>query len=352
MDDRGIHLMPLRLIIRAALLTLFITIPGRASELEPVRLGQESFISNAVFANSQLWLLTDAGVISSITEGSDSQIDIPIPEPAFALWVQDGEPALVTGERRDGKYWTLRKWNHGAWTESIKVATNGDEFLGIGASDGAVTLLTSRRMIDIAGSNKRSVALNWPRKQTGGITSVLVTRDNLLVGFNLGEWGGGLRRIDRKTGIVSIVERKASGDLCSGTLTSDCDPVNGIAVEPWNENCAVIAIGLVHMMAHGSIAEVCGSRVKRLYVKPYPDEVYSTVPFFGVRATGGDLWAISTDGIYQIGADGVAKISALPAFRQIGNVSVSFELPHLVLVLTNVNQRRAVSGSVPMMVPR
>jgi hypothetical protein len=75
------------------------------------------------------------------------------------------------------------------------------------------------------------------------------------------------------------------------------------------------------------------------------------VPFFGVRAIGGDLWAIGTDGIYQIGADGVAKITALPPFRRIGNVSVSFALPEFVLVLTNVNQRRSVSGSVPMMVP-
>jgi hypothetical protein len=146
--------------------------------------------------NTQLWLLTDAGLLSSITEGDDSQADIPLPEPALDLRIQGGDPAVLTGDREGGKYWTLRKLSHGAWTAIAKVPTNGDDFVGVGSSDGAVTLLTSRRMIGVAGSHQRSVALKWPNKRTAGITSVLVTRDSLLVGFNVGEWGGGLRRID------------------------------------------------------------------------------------------------------------------------------------------------------------
>jgi hypothetical protein len=31
---------------------------------------------------------------------------------------------------------------------------------------------------------------------------------------------------------------------------------------------------------------------------------------------------------------------------------VSFDVPHFVLVLTNVNQRRSISGAVPLLVPR
>jgi hypothetical protein len=167
-------------------------------------------------------------------------------------------------------------------------------------------------MIDVADSHQRSVALKWPNKRTAGITSVLVTGDSLLVGFNIGEWGGGLRQIDRKTGNISMIERKALG----------------------------------------SIVEVCGSTVKRLYGRTYGGDHYSTVPFFGVVAAGSELWAIGIDGTYRIGTHGVAAVSALPAFRQIGNASVSFALPHFVLVLTDVNKRRSVSGGVPMIVPR
>jgi hypothetical protein len=205
-------------------------------------------------------------------------------------------------------------------------------------------------MIDLAGGDQRSVALKWPNKPLAGIASVTVTPDSLLVGFNIGEWGGGLRRIDRTSGQISIVESKAPG--CSGLLNTDCDPVNGIAVEPWKESCAAIAIGLVHFMARGSIVEVCGKSVTRLYSNSYGDDHYSTVPFFGLVAAGADLWGVGIDGLYKIGPDGTTKASALPAFQRIGNVSVSFAMPHLVLVLTDVNQRRSVSGSTPMLVPR
>jgi hypothetical protein len=321
------------------------------AQWEPVRAGQESFISRAIFFNSQLWLLTDAGLLSSITEGSDQQVDIPLPEPAFDLWIQDGEPAVLTAER-GGPSWALRKWSHGEWRAITTIPANGDQFVGVGSTGGTVTVLTSRRMIDVAGGDQRSVALKWPKKPLAGITSVTVTRDSLLVGFNIGEWGGGLRRIDRTSGHISIVESKPKETICGGLLNTDCDPVNGIAVEPWKEGCAAIAIGLVHFMARGSIVEVCGNSVTRLYSNSYGDDHYSTVPFFGLVAASADLWAVGIDGIYRIGPDGTTKAGALPVFQRIGNVSVSFAIPDLVLVLTDANRRRSVSGSVPMLVLR
>lgn len=203
--DAGGTEMRSRLIKWTLLLSLSVAASGRSADIEPVRAGQDSFISRAIFFNSQLWLLTDAGLLSRITEGSDQHADIPLPEPAFDLWIQDGEPAVLTAER-GGPTWTLRKWTHGEWRAVTRIPANGDRFVGVGFTTGTLTVLTSRRLIDVADADLRSVAVEWPNKPLAGITSVTITRDGLLVGFNGGEWGGGLRRIDRTSGQISIVE--------------------------------------------------------------------------------------------------------------------------------------------------
>jgi len=45
-------------------------------------------------------------------------------------------------------------------------------------------------------------------------------------------------------------------------------------------------------------------------------------------------------------------VAPLPTFRQVGGVSVSFDVPDFVVVLTDVNQRRSMGGSVPLLVAR
>ena len=85
---------------------------------------------------------------------------------------------------------------------------------------------------------------------------------------------------------------------------------------------------------------------------PGDDEPASTVAFFGLIAEGDHLQAIGLDGLYRIEKNGTAKITPLPAFKNIGGIRVSFALPHLILVLTDVNERHSVSGNVPIMVSR
>jgi hypothetical protein len=103
--------------------------------------------------------------------------------------------------------------------------------------------------------------------------------------------------------------------------------------------------------------------VQRLYYKPYGeeasdrlkatgDEPSQTVAFFGLTREGNARWAARIDGIYRIEERGTERSAPLPSFEKIGDIHVSFDLPHLVVVLTSINQRRSVSGSVPILVPR
>jgi hypothetical protein len=63
------------------------------------------------------------------------------------------------------------------------------------------------------------------------------------------------------------------------------------------------------------------------------------------------LWAAGTDGLYTIRPEGGAINQPLPKLKDAGGFRVGF-LPELAVVLTTVNQRHALSGAVPLIVPR
>jgi hypothetical protein len=354
------------MVMRSGLLALaFIAMmnaDASAARLEPVRAGHDSFIHRAVFADGRLWLLTDAGLLSTIAAGRDKRVEIALPEPALDLWLQDGRPAVITCRRDRCTDWTIRQRIGETWAVTAKIPTAGDQFIALSSAGAGLTLLSSRRIIEVTGKTQRATALSL-RSPTdainpkGIVTSMHVAPTSILVGFNAGEWGGGLQRIDRRTG-------ETSGQPCDGPLNLGCDPVNGIVAEPWKPDCVTVAIGMVHFLPHGRIVEVCGDAVTPLYVKPMADSdpatielrqtdaSYSTVAFFGLVRRGDTLWAAGIDGIYRVGADGVTQSASLPTFKQVGGLSVSFDMPDLVVLLTDINQRRSMSGSVPLLVPR
>jgi hypothetical protein len=339
---------------------LVAVISARASAIEPARPGQESFLTRAVFAEGRLWVLSDAGDLSSVAEEQDTRVVETLPEKASDLCVRDGHPVVITGANGNGSAWTLRQRAEEAWSVMAIIPTGGDGLLAMDCTANRVTLLTSRRLIDLDGSRQSAVILSG-KLSRGLISSTYGTPDQFFVGFNAGEWGGGLRRIDRRSGNITIIEQNSTGELCGGPLNTSCDPVNGITAEPWKPDCIAAVVGLVHFQPHGRVVEVCGDQVQRLYHKPYgdrsaarsrDDEPFSTVAFFGVASDSDTVWAAGIDGIYGIGPGGTAHVVPLPHFKAIGGISVSFDLPHLVLVLTNVNQRRSMSGAVPLLVPR
>ncbi|WP_445145077.1 hypothetical protein [Dyella sp. Tek66A03] len=340
---------------------LFLCMPTNVHATEPVRQGQESFLIRAVFADHHLWLLSDAGELSAIEESGDSRVTQHLPGSVLDLCVRDGHPVAISngGDSR----WELSVWSNQAWSTITTVPTDGDAFISINCMGGAETILTSKRLIALGKDGAvHSTSLSGPLHR--GLVSA--SYDNgryFFVALNAGEWGGGLAQIDKITGEVASVEKNITGQLCGGPLNSECDPVNGIAAEPWNNSCLAIAVGLVHMMAHGRIVEVCGDVIRTLYTKPFDSGFLAslsrshappaeTIAFFGLTSSGGTLWAVGTDGLYQIDWRGAATMTPLPHFKAIGGIDVSFDNPRVVLVKTSANERHSVSGTVPMLIPR
>jgi hypothetical protein len=335
-----------------------------AGRLEPRRPGQESSISRAAFALGRLWLLTDAGDVSTIAPGQRQRVDVALPEPALDLCVANGMPKVLTCAREACVTWSLRSWGVGSWRTEATVPASGDGFVAMSCTDDRLTILATGQLIEVRGKDQNRVPLSQ-KLAAGGVTSLYPARREVFVGLNEGEFGGGLRRIDRATGRISVVERNASGERCGGPLSSKCDAVNGITPLPWKPGCLAVAVGVVHFFPHGRLVEVCGDEVRRLYFRPlasdakHPqrqrkrdDEPYETEAFFGVVPSGKALLAVGTEGVYRFNGAGDPAIRPLPKFQEVGGVDVSFDDPDAVLVYTSINQRRSISGSVPMLMPR
>jgi len=356
---------PLRLAPIALALAM---LPGSAvplsadAQIEPVRPGQESFITQAVFADGRLWVLADSGKLSSIAPDGDRWAPATLPEPVHALCVLDGQIIVATAARKDSTNWTLRRLAGSRWTAFATVRTGGDSLLALSCAQGRITLLTQRRLITVMGDRQASVTLTEPM-HWGVMWATYAAGDSLYVGLDAGEWGGGLRRIDRLTGRVTTLERSTEGDLCSGPLNTDCDPVNAIVPEPWKPDCLLVSVGLVHMIPHGRLVEVCGSHIERLYFKPYDggfpdrsgekrDEPFATVAFYGAAVRHGTAWIAGMDGLYRMTGPDKVTMQAYPPFRTIGGVRISFGHPDFILVRTDVNARVSLGGGAPMIVSR
>lgn len=342
------------------LIALGIVISTRTHAVEPMRPDQVSSITRAVFADSQLWVLSDAGELSAIRPGERERVTQALTGPVLDLCASAGQPQVIV--RGHDSTWEIRRRDGQTWSLVESVASQGDSFVAATCGAGPVALLTSERLIQLdTGAKPRSVRL------AGGLPGGIVTAihdegTSLLVSVNGGEWGGGLRRIDKTTGAVTSVQQENGPETCSGPLNPLCDPVNGIAAVPWNSRCVAVAVGLVHMLMEGRVVEVCGDKVRTLYAKSFTQSFWAslgkrkppaeTVAFFGITTSGGMLWAVGTDGLYRIDESGNSTMFSLPAFTTIGGIDVSFDNPRLVFVMTSANQRHSVSGNVPMMVPR
>lgn len=333
--------------------------------MERVRPGQEDSIKRAAFAGDRLWLLSDAGELWTVRQTVSGAKRIELPKPVFDLCIQNDGPVIVTGERGAAQTWTLRRWKDAEWTIVGAVKSNGDGLVAVQCAADRLILVTTRRIIELHGTQETD--LNLSRRIPAQMpNAILTTPTYIFVGLNAGEWGGGLQRVDRRTGEVTVPQRNTSGDLCGGPLNPECDPVTGVVPSAEKSGCVVAVVGLSHMRVRGRIIEVCGDRVERLYVGPCPydlskdqlarngrdDGILCSEAFSGVMQKGDALVAVSASGVSIIDKTGVAVRTPLPKLTDYGPFAVSFDSPDVVLVSSSANQRRSLSGDVPLLVAR
>lgn len=325
---------------------------------EPMR---NSHVSRALFAEGRLWLVTDDGALTSLAQGERSRRPEDAGAPVVDICVGTGGLRVLTGDGGRERRWTLRRWNAGRWTVERSGTAEGESIVAFSCAGAEAILLTDKRLVEAGPAGEKSRALSGEAGHARVKAVTLETPAHLFVGLNSGEWGGGLIRIDRKSGEVRRIERNSTGDLCDGPLNTACDPVHGIAVIPWKPDCVAAAVGLVHMLGHGRIVEICGERVDQIFAQSsdrHSDAAdaalggYGSVPFFGLAAAGGTLLAAGHDGLYRLGPAGLAEHRPWPRFEEIDGLLVSFALPDAVLVITTINGRASLGGGAPLLVTR
>ena len=297
---------------------------------------------------------SDAGIVFSVSQGEAQRREEVLPEPALDLCASKGQLLALTSA---GRSWTISRRNDAKWVPEASLSPT-DALVGMTCAADAVAVVTTTQVFVIRSGKTDELVLS--RSLPRGLTSSLhVEGDQLFVGINRGEWGGGLLRADLNTGRVEAIDRR-TGELCGGPLNADCDPVQGVSSEPWNPGCVVAAVGLVHFIPTGRLVEICGDDVQTLLSREFKlkdlpaakeRKNIATVAFFGVAQAGDTLLAVGVDGVYRLSGKRVQQ-QPFPEFHDVGGIKVSFEIPGFVLVLTDVNRRASVSGSVPLLVPR
>lgn len=330
---------------------------------EQKRRTRQASISRAFYGEGKLWAITDGGKLFGIAEGGDTLQHHMMRQPVLD-GCTSGAPVVLTGKASGGGGWELQRLRDGRWTLERRIAREGDRAVALTCAAGRIVLLTNRRIIEIAGDAVEAVALQKPLEGRGVTSALHVAGDHLFLGRNAGEWGGGMVRIDRRSGAAVGIARSEAGGLCGGPLNTDCDPVHGIATVPWEPTCVAAAVGLQHMLSHGRIAKVCGTEVHQLLARPadpYLDGAelkeaqkggFGSIAFYGLAAVGDRLLAVGKDSIHRIAADGSDSVQRWPLFKNVEGVLVSFELPEAVLVVTTINGPVSLGGGAPMLVPR
>lgn len=178
--------------------------------------------------------------------------------------------------------------------------------------------------------------------------STLSLSDNTLyVGYEHGEFGGGLRQINLTSGQVSIIEDtpdpRHTQQLCQGLLNAGCDPVVGLVSDPQQPDCILAGTSLSHLSMHdGVVVKVCGSSLTPVFSR----EIWTLHKF----TSDPDTWPFNTlipvqKGWIAVGSSRYAradystnstkpkiKMSGIPRMDDLGGLQVSKEIDGVIFV--------------------
>jgi hypothetical protein len=255
----------------------------------------------------------------------------------------------------------VSSWRDGAYQDfPLLDYVDGEEPLALLSRAGAPVVLFQHSLSRFSPDQRKWRPVILQGELGSGVQISVAAPQNgntAYVGLNRGEWGGGLRSVNLDTGVVSAVERRDSQELCEGPLNSDCDPVTGLIPDPQNKDCILAAVGLVHMMTHGGILRVCGTKVTPIWSKSVKDDLDGklrmTEAVFGLApAANGGFWAITWRALYLFAADGTNSSEyVLPKLKPVSGIYMSRDLPGVIVVRTDVNWAVSVSGYTPLLAP-
>jgi len=339
--------------------------PQRPPGGDPV-IGQR--IAKGVAFGDRLWIL---GTMPTPREASGGLVSLGITDNTRLVHFESG---VLDIARSDHDLWVLRK---GSGEHRFVVALwAGGNFqpLGefqLGAEDAPLALLEnagaptvlSQKAVHVLAADKSWRVVELNRRLRSGLQVSAASPEEgatIYVGFDRGEWGGGLQQVDLKTGAVSEIERRNTKNLCDGPLNRECDPVTGLIPDKENKSCVLVSIGLVHLFSsNGRILRVCGALVTLLTEIPIKAEKRTasnwgrTEAFYGLAVCPkGGFWGITYRALYHFESAGSQdREYPLPKLESVSGIHLSRALPGVIVLQTDVNWAVSTSGYTPLLVP-
>lgn len=165
-----------------------------------------------------------------------------------------------------------------------------------------------------------------------------LTGDALFVGYNKGEWGGGLRRVDISTGTVSFVQ-ESGDDICGGRLDPNCAPIMGVVSDHERAGCVLVGASLAHMSSrYGEVLRVCGSVVTPVFADPLP-VIPNSIEFrrgqtwpFDSLVMVGDGWVAVGQDRFARSSNGVVAMRDTPSLQAWAGLQVSDDIDGVIFV--------------------
>lgn len=162
---------------------------------------------------------------------------------------------------------------------------------------------------------------------------------SLYAGYNRGEWGGGLRRVDLAQGAISFVTGPGEG-LCEGALNPACDPIVGLFMDRARPGCVIVGSGISHLgLSKGEVYRVCGSTIEPVFSTPTPAVKDRWMiepqpwPLDGLFEVS-DGWVGTSRDRYFRSAGGRVEERAMPEFRDWAGLRISDEQDGVLFVVS------------------
>jgi len=140
------------------------------------------------------------------------------------------EGGVLDIARSDHDLWVLRKgsgehrfvvalWAGGVFHQLGEFQLSAEDApLALLENAGAPAVLSQKAVHYLASDNRwRVIELNGKLRSGVQVSAASPEEGGTIyLGFDIGEWGGGLQQIDLKTGVVNEIERRDTKNLCGG----------------------------------------------------------------------------------------------------------------------------------------
>lgn len=231
--------------------------------------------------------------------------------------------------------------------------------LALLASEESIVVLDSDAIYVLEAGAWRRQPLSAELRSAPQVSVAATSSGKIYVGYNFGEWGGGLQAIDAATGVVTEV-RRIEGQLCGGMLNPACNPVTAVARDRSHADCVLAAIGLSHMMLNdGRVLRVCDDTVdvvfsKEIPIEPAPEgyvrvQLPGTWPLFDLVTTADGWAAVSQGRIFMASGPTVTSVR-MPSLRAWHSIQMAELRSDLIVVRTDLNWSVSTSGYTPLLI--